>query len=136
MSNYNRQPVAPVIMVAAGVVLILGAIFWSMNMGQNLQANDVPPTTGVLLPSTAPASIPLGEATPAANRIPFPNVPRVSVADAKAALDAGEAMFVDTRGEPYFSGEHIPGAIPLTADEVAARLSELDPDEWIITYCT
>jgi rhodanese-related sulfurtransferase len=51
-------------------------------------------------------------------------------------MDLKQAIFIDTRGEPYFSQGHIPGAIPLTDEEVATRQSELDPNAWIITYCT
>ena len=53
-----------------------------------------------------------------------------------AAYDLEQAVFIDTRGDPYFSQGHIPGAISMTEDEVLSRLSDLDPNAWIITYCT
>jgi hypothetical protein len=139
MSGYNRQPVMPVIMVAAGVVLILGAVFWSMNIGRGRPAAEGPtsdeltgqPVQAGNLATLAPPSGAQPEA-----RIPFPDIPRVSLEDAKTAFDAKSAVFIDTRGEPYFSTGHIPGAISMTDNEVLSRLNELDPNTWIITYCT
>jgi rhodanese-related sulfurtransferase len=58
------------------------------------------------------------------------------VGDAKAALEIQNAIFLDPRGEPFYSEGHIPGAISIPEDELEARLGELDPDAWIITYCT
>ena len=36
---------------------------------------------------------------------------RISLADAKKSFDAGEAVFVDTRGKAFFENEHVKGAI-------------------------
>lgn len=68
--------------------------------------------------------------------IPYPQVVRVSVQDAKAAFDAGTVVFVDVRGEDLYNAGHIPGALEIAEDEIESRLSELDPNAWIITYCT
>lgn len=125
MPEYNRQPVFPVIMVAAGVVFILGAIFWSLSLGrsQDVVSAVAPTQTGIDRAGVAP-------------RIPFSNIERVGVEDAKAALDRQEAIFIDTRGDPYFAGGHIPGAVSMTVDEVGDRIQDLDRSRWIITYCT
>jgi hypothetical protein len=147
MSGYNRQPVVPVIMVAAGVVLILGAVFWSMNIGQSPPRSGDPGGIGAPLnPPAASANTPdvpasglqanPGESTQEALRIPYPEVARISASEAKAAFDSGQAVFIDTRGEPYFSTGHIPGSIPMTSTEAPSRLGELNPNDWIITYCT
>ncbi len=74
--------------------------------------------------------------TQATLRIPFPDVERVLLSDAKSAFDQGSAVFIDTRGEPYYSQGHIPGAISMTEEEVLERLGELSPSDWIIPYCT
>jgi 3-mercaptopyruvate sulfurtransferase SseA len=75
--------------------------------------------------------------TPTQNtNIPFPEVERVSVQDAKAAFDAGTAVFVDVRGDDLYNTGHIPGAISIAEDAMETRFSELDPNDWIITYCT
>lgn len=62
--------------------------------------------------------------------------PRISVADAKKALDAGKAVLVDVRSAQSYQEEHAKGAISLPTSEIAARLSELPKDKQIITYCT
>ncbi len=72
-------------------------------------------------------------ATPA---IPYPEIKRISLADAKAAFDLKSAIFIDVRGEPYYSEAHVPGAISMTYDELSSRMGELDKKAWIITYCT
>ena len=68
--------------------------------------------------------------------IPFPGIQRISVQEAKAAVEKNKAVFVDVRGEELYLDEHIPGAISLPEDQLANRFSELNQDDWIITYCT
>ncbi len=66
---------------------------------------------------------------------PAAEAPRISVADAKKAVDAGKAILVDVRSEVSFKTEHPKGAISLPAWDVGSRLSELPKDKQIITYC-
>ena len=66
----------------------------------------------------------------------FAQIPRVSPADAKTALDAGSAVFVDVRDPASYANGHIPGARSLPLAGLEAQLGELDPQDWIITYCT
>lgn len=114
----NQGSIWPIVMVGMGLVLIVGAIGWyfannpnSVNSQvSNTQASDV--------------------------NIPYPDVKRVSLGDAKAAYDTKAAVFVDVRGEPYYSQGHIPGALSITDVELPNRLNELNPSDWIITYCT
>lgn len=68
--------------------------------------------------------------------IPFPSVPRISLADAKAAHELGNAIFMDVRGEPWYSNGHIQGAVSVPESEVEAFLDQFAPQDWIITYCT
>ena len=68
--------------------------------------------------------------------VPYPNVARVSLKDAKAAFDLKNAVFIDVRGEPSYSQEHIPGALSITYDELPAHIQELKKTDWIIPYCT
>jgi 3-mercaptopyruvate sulfurtransferase SseA len=67
---------------------------------------------------------------------PYYEVPRVSLEDAKAAFDNLEAVFVDVRGTAAFQAGHISSALSIPGTELTSRLSELDPKQWIITYCT
>lgn len=68
--------------------------------------------------------------------LPYPDVARISVADAKARLDAGSAIFVDVRSQAQFEAAHIPDARLIPVDEFEARYTELPKDAEIITYCT
>ncbi len=68
--------------------------------------------------------------------IPYPDVPRIAIAEAKAKYDAGTAIFVDVRSLEEYQARHIPNAISLPAEELASRVGELTKDAEIITYCT
>jgi 3-mercaptopyruvate sulfurtransferase SseA len=65
-------------------------------------------------------------------------VPRLSVEEAKAALDSGAAIIVDVRNPRAFASRHIAGAINIPLGEIEMNLTglSLDKDQWIITYCT
>jgi rhodanese-related sulfurtransferase len=56
--------------------------------------------------------------------------------DAKKALDAKSAVFVDVRSPESYSAGHITGAINIPLAELESRAGELNPADWIITYCT
>lgn len=66
----------------------------------------------------------------------FPQVARVSLDEARTALDAGTALFVHVRDATSFAAGHIPGAVSLPLGTLEQHLGELDPQAWIITYCT
>jgi hypothetical protein len=78
--------------------------------------------------------------TQTAPRLPVTeaDVPRVTVDNAKAALDAGIAVIVDVRSKEAYDASHIAGAlfIPLSDMENNPEKFGLDKDQWIITYCT
>ena len=65
-------------------------------------------------------------------------VPRVSVADAAAAIKSGEAIVVDVRGPEAYQASHIPGALSISLGDIMMNPTglKLDKDKWIITYCT
>jgi 3-mercaptopyruvate sulfurtransferase SseA len=105
-------------MMAGGFVLILAVILW-----QVISANQSP-------------SAPAPTANPAQADIPFPEVTRISLTDAKAAYDAGAAIFLDVRDTDSYAAKHIPGALHIELAALPSRLSELDPSRPIITYCT
>ena len=66
----------------------------------------------------------------------YSEILRVSLSDAKAALDDGMAVIVDVRAAEAYQGSHIAGAINIPLGELETRLGELDKAQWIITYCT
>ena len=87
-------------------------------------------------PAPAPAPTPApapAEAPPAAPAGPL------SVQDAKAALDAQQAVFVDARPANGFVFGHAPGAVNLPAaqfeEAFAARGGALPHDKKIVVYC-
>ena len=65
-------------------------------------------------------------------------VPRVTVEEAKAALDSGAAIIVDVRSREAYDVSHIEGAlfIPLGEFETDIASIDLPKEQWIITYCT
>jgi 3-mercaptopyruvate sulfurtransferase SseA len=65
-------------------------------------------------------------------------VPRISVKDAKAAFDSGEAIIVDVRSAESYAAGHAAGAISVPLSEIEANPTRvgLDKEQWIITYCT
>ncbi|HEY5902067.1 MAG TPA: rhodanese-like domain-containing protein [Anaerolineales bacterium] len=80
---------------------------------------------------TLPPAPPIGEP-----QISETEVPRLSLEEAKAAFDGKTAVFVDVRGAGSYAASHIPGALSIPLNELEGRLGELDPSQWIITYCT
>lgn len=65
-------------------------------------------------------------------------VPRVSLEEARAALDSGAAVIVDVRSAEAYEASHVAGAVSIPLAEVEANPTglALDPEQWIITYCT
>jgi hypothetical protein len=65
-------------------------------------------------------------------------VPRISVEQARAALESGAAVIVDVRSAEAYEQEHIAGAISVPLAEIESSPTELklEQDQWIITYCT
>ena len=65
-------------------------------------------------------------------------VPRISVKDAKAALDSGQAILVDVRSADSYKSTHAAGAISIPLENFENNIGSLslEKDEWIITYCT
>ena len=63
-------------------------------------------------------------------------VQRVSLEESLAAFDSGEAVFLDVRSESSYAAGHIPDALSIPLAELESRIGEIDPNQWIITYCT
>ena len=114
--NKQNTRKSPVLLIVLGAVLLLAAIIALVL--QNL-ANPAP---AVVVPSPDETAI--------------AGIERVTLEEAKAAFDQGEAVFVDVRGSGAYQVAHVPGAVLIPLNAVETRLSELDPNDWIITYCT
>jgi rhodanese-related sulfurtransferase len=64
--------------------------------------------------------------------------PRMDVAQAKALLDAGEAVVLDSVASHIWPSMSriIKGAIRIPPEEIQDRFSELPRDKTILVYCT
>lgn len=109
----NKSPIPVYFAVGGGLLLIVAAILLAT---QNSPAVPTPVTSHE-------------EET-------YPEISRVSLDDAKAALEAETAVIVDVRSVEAYQGGHIAGAINIPLGELETRLGELDKTQWIITYCT
>ncbi len=97
------------------------------------------------LPQTQPTSFPT---QPVISTLDLPGqanlpqteagVPRISVEDAKAAFDSGEAIILDVRSAEAYATGHVAGAISIPLGEFETNIEnvKLDKKQWIITYCT
>ena len=112
----NRSPV--LLLVAGGFILVTAAIILLSQNTAGQVTQEPPVSAGSHEEDT------------------YPNISRVSLDEAKAALDAGTAVFVDVRGVDVYTMNHTAGAVSIPLAELETRLSELDPTQWIITYCT
>ena len=95
-------------------------------------------------PTAQPDFVPtilVGE-SPAASQDGLPlseaDVPRVSVEEALAAIQSGDAVVVDVRSVEAYQASHVAGAISIPLAEIEANPTglSLDKEQWIITYCT
>jgi rhodanese-related sulfurtransferase len=62
----------------------------------------------------------------------------ISRAELRTAIEAGSVTVVDALGGNYWAKQHLPGAVPLVADDVPTRAATVLPDKAaaIVTYCT
>lgn len=106
-------------------------------------ATPTPGLTPTALLTPTPTTTPVP--TPGATTY-FPEIPRISVEDVKAKLDAGANIAIlDTRLKYEYERSHIAGAISIPEKEIipeppveviAQRYSELRGYDEVFTYCT
>jgi hypothetical protein len=108
----ESRAVLPLIAIGAGLLLLLTSVLWISQTNGGTTAGFPDPT-----PRTD-------------------QIPRVTLAEAKAAFDDGSAIFVDVRSSQDFSTGHITGAVSIPENELPARFERLNRDDWIIPYCT
>ncbi len=63
-------------------------------------------------------------------------VPRISAEEAKKDYDAGNVVFVDSRGQAAFDAEHLPGAIVIPYGGPESDFDKLPKGKKIIVYCS
>lgn len=64
------------------------------------------------------------------------DAPRITLAEAKKDFDAGNAVFIDTRGADGYKQEHVKGAINIAAGDIAAKADTIPKGKKIIAYCS
>ena len=105
-------------------------------------ACEQPPPGGAVDATTAATASPAAAASAAMATTPVPvaaseaEVPRVTVAEAKAAVDAGTAVIVDVRDGGSYEASRIKGALHIPVNLIESRLTELPRDKRILTYCS
>jgi rhodanese-related sulfurtransferase len=64
--------------------------------------------------------------------------PRIEAPDAKAMVDAGEAIVLDVVASHVWPAmaRTLPGSIRIPPEEIGKRFGELPRDKTIIAYCT
>ncbi len=126
MSNPNQRLIliiGSIAIIAAGAILILSAV-----------PGGSPAATAPI--ASAPQNSAPQAVAPAPTEDVLPNILRVSLGNAKAAYDLKQATFVDVRDADSYANAHIAGALSIPLADLESRLKELDPNAWIITYCT
>ena len=64
------------------------------------------------------------------------NAPRITLAEAKKAFDAGEVVFIDTRDPNAYKQEHLKGAMNITNAMLGSQYESIPKDKKIIAYCS
>jgi len=105
----NRKNPYPWVLMGGGVLLLLVGLAWLLLNQQ---------------------SVPLVTPTPHS----VGTVERISLEDAKAAFDSGNAVFLDVRASGSYEASHIPGAVSIPLNDLPTRIGELNPSSWIIPY--
>jgi phage shock protein E len=80
-----------------------------------------------------PLSLLMLAALPLAALAGRPAVAPAAVAEITARDDA--PLLLDVRTPEEFAQGHLPGAVLIPHDQLAARLDEIDRDRWVLVYC-
>lgn len=94
---------------------------------------------GVAVNHFSPNHLPIMERSTVALRPRPPGMARIDLEQAKAAFEAGNALFLDARDPQKYAAGHIPGAHNLPAERFEARFLELaeriERAPQVIVYC-
>ena len=113
MKPHIQKSQIPIILIVLGAFLLIAVILVAFQNASNTST-----------------------AEPHSDEETYPEIQRVSLTNAKATLDAGSAIFVDVRSAQAYQESHIAGSVNIPLVELEQRFSELDPADWIVTYCT
>ena len=136
MVKYTKPAIILTLALLFIILAIVGVAL--LRTGEKITAESASPCGEEgLVPCSLNTSIP--EASPTLSSSPTKasqdgEIPRVEVAEAKAAWDRKEAVFVDVRTPASYAEAHIAGAISIPIDKLEESFSELNPQGWIIPY--
>ncbi|HWQ05375.1 MAG TPA: rhodanese-like domain-containing protein [Longilinea sp.] len=116
--NNDTNSAVPLILIAAGIVLIIIVLIWQLFMSQTNTAQ-----VGAIQPTVT-------------SEIPYPEITRVSLGDAYSAFQNKAVIFIDVRSVDNFKQSHIAGATNLPLDQLEVQIPQMDLQAWIIPYCT
>ena len=74
--------------------------------------------------------------SPQPPQTPADNARRITAEELHKLWEKKDVLIIDTRGEPDFKASHIPDAISVPSNEVAAKIDELPRNRMIVAYCT
>ena len=75
-------------------------------------------------------------ALPVSADSPPEQAPTITPAELQARRESGKApVVIDVRSAAEFATGHIPGAVNIPVDEVAARISEVEAPNGVALYC-
>ncbi len=105
---------------------------WNRNPGCPVCGDH--PTITALIDYEAFCGVP-GREPSHASTATVPGTPEVSVAEAKAMLDRGDAQLIDVREVWEWVTSRIPGATLIPMGEMSSRVGELATDRSVIIHC-
>ena len=71
---------------------------------------------------------------PNSETVPYPDIPRVSPAEAHGQQQADTAVIIDVRDAPFYQEGHAAGALSVPEDELLAHVDSLPTDKTLIFY--
>lgn len=136
-STSLRRRSTPLPLVLLAALLVVSAIVAFAVVRPN--QNDLVVAPCVAGEDCAATAAPAGATIPDVHNeddIPYPDAPRVELADAKAQFDAGQVLFVDVRDAEAYAAAHIPESMSLPLAGLESTIPPLPKETWIVTYCT
>jgi rhodanese-related sulfurtransferase len=120
-------------LIAVSVVAVLVLVFLLANQNKSSGASTTPGTAANT--SLDPAAATTQTAVVFATQTSPDILPRITVKDAKALYDKGDAKFIDVRVADQYAAGHIKGAVNVPQAETGKRLADIPKTGNVIVYC-
>lgn len=120
-------------MIAVSVVAVLVLVF--LLATQNKSGSATNPDTSANNSSLSPSAATTQTAVTFATQTSPDVLARITVKDAKALFDKGDAKFIDVRQAQFYTTEHIKGAINVPQADAGKRLADIPKTGNVIVYC-